>query len=42
MYREHLGCVPTAAAKFDPTVLLKKYELIYMELYNPQPSAHMS
>jgi glycosyltransferase involved in cell wall biosynthesis len=32
LYVEHLHRVPIAAAKFDPTILLKNYEAIYLEL----------
>lgn len=41
MYLDHLGRVPTAAAKFDPAILLKKYESVYLEL-NSQTSKSLA
>ncbi|PTR09612.1 glycosyltransferase involved in cell wall biosynthesis [Nitrosospira sp. Nsp5] len=32
LYLDHLHRVPVAAAKFDPAILLKNYEAVYLEL----------
>jgi hypothetical protein len=33
LYLDHLSRVPAVATKFDPRVLLKNYEAVYLELF---------
>jgi glycosyltransferase involved in cell wall biosynthesis len=40
LYLDHLSRVSTAAAKFDPRVLLNNYEAVYLELFRRGRKSH--
>jgi hypothetical protein len=33
-YLSHLQCVPEAARKFDPAIMLRHYEKVYLEVFD--------